>query len=475
MLIAAAAVNLALWIVPSDVVTLIARDRHVLLGRYSREHFTWILVAGLFLIAVVLVASPRDASRRGKRLRRIPAICVVVLLTVGAVDAALRMLEPDHYDKRMLAYRRPVNQVFVVDPRTGRPAVIHDRPDAARTYPVVPPGYPEFTARLTTDERGYRNLTSLSRYDIVTLGDSFTEGSKVSDEHPWPVRLAERTGRTVCNLGMSGYAPQHYAAALKDVGLSLKPRMVVCMLYEENDFREAEMRIHPESEWNKLFKQSPILQRLDAAIVGWLGPINAHAPVRGVEILSWLPMRVPPGDIGKYYTFAPSLLLDLYPSAEQVRAKDSWRAIQHILRDMNETCRNAGADFLLVYAPSKPHVVLPLATDLPADKVRAFAALRAREPLPPPDEFLHRLVERLDVKESMTREFCRESSIPFLSLTPVLRSAAAQGRQVYFTYDDHFSPEGHDVAAAAVAEFLASPGAMDVPVGNDLNAGADRR
>ena len=31
-------VNAGVWIVPSDVVELMARDRQTLLGRYSREH-----------------------------------------------------------------------------------------------------------------------------------------------------------------------------------------------------------------------------------------------------------------------------------------------------------------------------------------------------------------------------------------------------------------------------------------------------
>ena len=32
--------NIIVWAVPSDVVELIARDRHTLLGRYSRTHFS---------------------------------------------------------------------------------------------------------------------------------------------------------------------------------------------------------------------------------------------------------------------------------------------------------------------------------------------------------------------------------------------------------------------------------------------------
>ena len=43
--------NLALWIIPSDVVEQIARDRHVLLGRYSRAHFSGIV--GLLVFSVI--------------------------------------------------------------------------------------------------------------------------------------------------------------------------------------------------------------------------------------------------------------------------------------------------------------------------------------------------------------------------------------------------------------------------------------
>lgn len=448
------AVNAVIWIVPSNIVALIARDRHVLLGRYSREHFVWIIAAAIISTMTLLVGAGRGEANRRRRLKRVLAVSVMALLAAAAVDFALRFIQPPYYDKSTLAYRRPRNTSLVIDPRTGRPVVIHDLPDAARTYPDVPPGFPEFPATLTTDDRGFRNSTSLSEYDIVALGDSFTEGSKVSDEHPWPVRLAAITGRTVCNLGMSGYAPQHYAAALREVGLSLHPKTVVCMLYEENDFREAELRIKPESELDRVFKQSPILQRLDAVIVGALGPINAHAPVRGADILSWLPMRVPASDNAKPYAFAPGLLLDVDQTSEQITGKESWRAIRGLVEDMNETCQKAGAGFVLVYTPSKPHVLLPLATDLPMDKVRAFAMLRAKEKLPPPGAFMQELWSRLDVKETLTRDFCRASAVRFLSLTPSMRAAAAAGQQVYFTYDDHFSPVGHDVAAAAIAEFL---------------------
>ncbi len=455
LLAVVAGVNLALWVIPSDVVTLIARDRHVLLGRYSREHFTWIIGVAVISAIVLVIGTGADERKRRRRALGVVTACLAVFLPTCVLDLVLRINAPDFYIKDTLAYHRPAMFKMDVDPQTGERIVIRDQPEAARSYPVLSEGYPEFPASLTSDARGFRNQTDLPQYDIVALGDSFAEGSKVSDEHPWPVRLAEFSGQSVYNLGMSGYAPQNYLAALKEVGLSLQPKTVVCMVYEENDFRAAELREEPESELSKFFKQSPLLQRLDAAIVGGLGHVNATGRVKGVEILAWLPIQVPPDGPSKAYAFSPTLVLDLYQTPEKLQATSQWKAITKIVTEMNETCRAAGARFVLIYTPSKPHVLLPIADKLPVEKFRAFAELRAKEKLPPPAEFYEKLLASLDVKETLTREFCAAKSIPFVSLTEVLRKSAARGEQVYFTYDDHFSPKGHEVAALAMTAFLA--------------------
>ncbi|MCC7290998.1 MAG: hypothetical protein IT449_02930 [Phycisphaerales bacterium] len=455
LLAVTAAVNLALWIFPSDVVTLIARDRHVLLGRYSREHLTWIIGVGVISAVVLLIGAGVDDRGRRRRALGVVTACLAVFLPTCTFDLILRINAPDFYIKDTLAYHRPAMFKADVDPRTGDPIVIRDLPEAARSYPVLPAGYPEFAATLTSDARGFRNQTDLPQYDIVALGDSFAEGSKVSDEHPWPRRLAESSGQSVYNLGMSGYAPQNYLASLKEVGLSLNPKTVVCMVYEENDFRAAELREEPESELSKFFKQSPILQMLDGAIVRGLGRVHATGNVKGIEVLSWLPIRVPQTEAGKSYAFSPTLVLDLYQTPEKLKATSQWKAITKILVEMNEACAAAGARFVLIYTPSKPHVLLPIAGKLPVEKFRAFAELRAKETLPPPAEFYEKVLASLDVKETLTREFCESKAIPFVSLTEVLRKSAASGEQVYFTYDDHFSPKGHEVAALAVTAFLA--------------------
>ncbi len=39
-------------------------------------------------------------------------------------------------------------------------------------------------------------------------------------------------------------------------------------------------------------------------------------------------------------------------------------------------------------------------------------------------------------------------------MTKALRAAAVSGTQVYFTYDQHWTPEGHEIVAEAVHRFL---------------------
>ena len=441
--------NLALWAVPSNVVLLIARDHDTFLGRYSREHLAWILASLALSVCVGYLVLSRSAAVLKRRAFHLTAGALGVIPATCAMDLLARRCVPDSYVRDSLAYHRPAN--------ANVRSTIIDRPDAARTYPVVPPGFPPYDCTLHTDARGFRNASDLKQYDIVALGDSFTEGSRVSDAQAWPVRFAQLSGRSVCNLGMSGYAPQHYLAALREVGFPLKPRGVICTLYEENDFRAANMVQRPDSEFDRFIKQSPLRRLLDGFFVRTLGSINAHGRIEGIEVLSWLPMAVPAGPDAKYYAFAPNVLLDLYVTPGALRNDRHWEAVTGMVRQMQMLCREAGAEFVLVYLPSKPHVVLPLARDrLELERVRAFAALRSKDPLPPARQFADELFARLDTKETALAEWCRSEGIAFVSMTPALRAAAAAGRQVFFTYNDHWTPVGHEVVAAALHDYWKS-------------------
>ncbi len=453
-IIAVTVANLALWIIPSNVVELIARDRVVLMGRYSRAHFGWIIGVTLISIPIVILATAPDARRKRRRGMILAAGGLAAFGVTCVCDLAMRSTEEVYYIKDKLAYHRPAGVSYQEH--------VEDKPEAAFTYPDAPPGYPPFDGALSTDARGYRNSTALEKADVLVIGDSYAEGSKVSDEHAWPRRLADRCGAAVYNTGMSGYAPHNYLAVLREFGPSLDPRVVICLFYEENDFRAAEVRDTPEPEGSRFFKRSPILQAIDRAIVGSLGGSAWGSDVAGIEMLSWMPVRVPVRT-GPYYAFSPNLLLDLYKTPEKLAASEQWAAIRENFLRMRDLCAQREDRFIIAYAPSKPHVMLPLAVDrIPADKLHAFARLR-EDDLPPPEEFRDELMGSLDNKERLVREWCAAEKIEFVSLTEPLRAAMADGRQVYFTYDDHWSPKGHEV----VAEVLDRYGACGITPGEE--------
>ncbi len=444
-------VNLALWLIPSDVVEEIARQRQVMLGRYSRTHFAWIVaVAGISLVSFYVDWSTGPTYKR--RWFQVVATLMFLLPSVTLIDYLLRTPDVEHYVRDRVAFHRPAGARF-----SGTYA---DQSQAYRTYPHAPPGYPPVPVTLTTDARGYRNPAAAESSEIVVLGDSFAEGSNVSDEHCWPARLSGLIGTSVYNLGMSSYDPLHYLESLRDTGLALKPRYVLCMIYEGNDFRSTksdEKRKKPSisKRFEDYLDRSPVIKTLDRLLIDTFGPINAEGPLRDPSRIDWLPLAIPAGQQARYYVFEPKQLRDLYQSRDDFAADRHWLNPRQQLQEMHQLCKSSSAELVIVFAPTKAHVVFPLAADsLDASRVREFTAISYEEPLPPAPVFLQDLRQNVEAREQVIGEWCAKESLAFLSLTPALQSAAEGGTQVYYTYDQHWTPAGHDIVAQAVLEFL---------------------
>jgi hypothetical protein len=455
--------NAIAWLIPSDVVELIARDRQTLLGRYSRTQMAWLLALLPISALVLHIALGTTVEVRKRRLFRAAAVLLVLVPTVFAVDVALRFKKDWGYVLDGIAYHRSPD-------RTLRGEFI-DRPQAVRTYPNPAGGYERIEWTLTTDHRGFRNATTPEQCDNIALGDSFTEGSQVSDDQVWTTRFTEHAAAPMYNLGVSGYAPQNSAEALRKFGLPLKPQRVFFVLYEGNDFGQAKIQAKAPSEWGRFFKQSPLVDWLDQLLIDHLAPIGAHANVKGLEVVAWQPIAYPPGPDARYYAFPPSFLTNAYVTADEFAADKRTRNIGRLLEDMQSMCKQAGATLVVVFAPSKPHVVLPLVSDqLPAENVRAFTALRSNRKLPPPAEFLPRLLAGLDVPEAATVKCCAERNIPMISLTDAMRDAVRTGRQPYFSYNAHWTPQGHEIAGQVVADAVKGWAATDTTLPSDVHA-----
>ena len=391
---------------------------------------------------------------------RINVLLLAVILGVVVIDVVGRFLRKPRYIERQVVHQvnwpgarvddivrhRPPDQLYKIR--------YSDTPPTARSYPSPPPGYPTVDVILTTDGRGYRNLTRLEQYDIMTVGDSFTEGSRVSDDEAWPVLLGRKLNQTVYNLGISGGHPDYYLNAFEAFGLALKPKTAVFMIYGGNDFKESQSgrrSAKPLGErMRDTVKASPVVLGLKRAFIRYLGPINADVPVPGANILSWMPVAVRPGPDAKYYSFKPKRLVRLYWTKKAFRESEGWISTAQIFRKIKALCAGEGIRLIFAYAPSKPQVVMPLVKErVTAEQLHTFASFTKRG-LPPPEEFKRELYTRLDNQETVLREFFEKEGIEFVTTTETIRKTAAEGRQVYYTYDQHWTALGQ----AAVAEKL---------------------
>ncbi|MFG0318215.1 MAG: hypothetical protein ACF8XB_13150 [Planctomycetota bacterium JB042] len=457
------------WAVPSDVVRLVAEQDPVILGRYSENKaYALLLSTPILLIAAALLAS-RVRFDRPVRFR-LYAVALSSVVCFVVVDVAARAIRKPRYVKKQVKalsnwphkFKRLKDGSVKARPPSKRYEVhFADVPGEARTYEDAPPGFPPVDVVLTSDERGFRNPVALERADVLAFGDSFTEGSRVSDDEVWVALLRERLGRSIYNLGMSGTSPRGYRNALIAYGLPLEPRMAVFLIYEGNDLKEhrADKEV---PTWKGMYddaqefvKGSPIVKAFRQFVEDSLGDVFADGPLPPNVALSWMPVEVEAGGTRHHAAFDPDDLCQLYRHPEKFRKKKGWRNAAQVLREIVETCREASIRPVFLYAPAKEHVVLPLVKDrLPKDGFHAFASFEDDD-LPPPEVFFERFFERIETQERTVLDLCEELGVECLSLTGPLREKMAEGVQVYYTYDQHWTRLGHRVVAEAAAPFLA--------------------
>ncbi|MHC4623206.1 MAG: SGNH/GDSL hydrolase family protein [Planctomycetota bacterium] len=457
--------NLFLWAHPCDLAYNVAQQRDILLGRYTVDRMTTLLllipVSLLIINGIWSRKKPKSQKQKRQDRFKLIALSFSIVFAVIIADIFLRVAQQKRYVGTAVSYHRR--------PNTVQKGTNTDVPPTAFAYPAASQGYPDVPYTLTVDKRGFRNKTDLQEYDVVTLGDSFTEGSHVSDEHAWPVLFGQKRNMTVYNLGMSGGSPVTYLETLKRFGLALSPKVVICMIYEGNDFRGSNFAPNKDKKgfsFETLYKASPLRHAIKRALIRSLGPVNSrrfsrhaqrdpqYSPSHPLYAVSWLPLAVPDGPYPKYYAFKIKRLLSHFLTGDDLKQSTGCQALLSKLREIKNLCNDNNIRFILMYCPDKPHVLLPLISDkLPADKLRAFLALKNKD-LPPADELIDILIPRLEHREAVIEEFCRAETIEFVSLTEPLREEILRASQVYYTYDQHWTPVGQKIAANALCRHL---------------------
>lgn len=91
-----------------------------------------------------------------------------------------------------------------------------------------------------SDELGFHNPKGLykpNEVDMMLVGDSFTHGECMSNEHYYMNYILKKFPRAI-NLGMGGNGPLSELAMIKEFASKFKPKTVVWGFYEGNDLSD---------------------------------------------------------------------------------------------------------------------------------------------------------------------------------------------------------------------------------------------
>jgi len=468
-------------------------DLRVVRGMHVGRHVVGLLLLVLAWVALDSGAPPRERQAMRRACCRALAVAATVLMTLGACELTLRAAG-DRAPAGVLAQRRDLGEVWPDErweesPVYGRRLRANVQTENAWQYgDIVRMGFisPSLSPALQhrfpfkSDAEGFRNAAVRSRVDIAALGDSFTDALTVAVEASWPARLEQQLGRHVQNYGTAGFGPQQELLVLQHYVVQHRPSTVVLAFFAGNDIFDAERfdrfeRSQRQPEPQTLgWQVKDTYSRADtwyvasaiAASAGWIArpprrfvisaaaaepaidsTIHASAPFdRGL-------FTVNVGGRSLQWTFMPPYLNIMNFSERELRARQGWRLTREAILAMQRTSRDAGASFVVLFLPFKAQVYWPLIErSLPPQDLRSAL-----------DFYLKDNGRRIDVaamrrnrlaQNTMMRQLCESSGIPFVDTTPLLEQRVDAGENVYFPDDSHLNETGLALVAHALADVL---------------------
>ena len=307
---------------------------------------------------------------------------------------------------------------------------------------------------MITDEYGFRNSPpEKATYGIVAVGDSFTRASGVAS--PWPQELAEYAGTDVFNLADVGFGPQDELKVLQQYGLKKQPQWVIMAYFEGNDLYDA--AAYEQANPFILFRFGRYL--LGRSVEAWRerSSSKASAPVSANYRY---PITITINHKELEMVFFSSYISWLSLSREAIAASQNYRLVRETILQVRESSEAAGANFLLLYVPSKSHVYLPYLND-PETAARVFTNvplielddtgfLQFREKTATPEL----VIEHMDDQAILLADFAAEQHISFLNLTSAFQKEAGAGAELYYAFDTHWNQLGHNLAAEKIYEYI---------------------
>ena len=296
--------------------------------------------------------------------------------------------------------------------------------------------------RLPVDEDGFRLPANPSdEYDVVVLGDSYTEGANVA--RPWSDVFAEASGLHTRNLGFRGYGIRHHAWVWQEFGIQENPDVLIIGFFGGNDVFTAGLDIEP-----------PFLNPLEERAEDMpLEPVTEHRVTEDEVIY---PIYL---SDGTPITFLSTYISWMNVAGDQLRGSVNYRVVEENLTQIldstpDDTCP------VFVYFPSKPEVYFPY-----LNQTNYPALLEGQKTvLINSDGTLH-IVEDFNISLKQVMEWRLNTGNVFTELAESLGyetfnlhatfdEHASNGEMLYYTYDTHWNQAGQTLAGETIADFV---------------------
>jgi hypothetical protein len=304
---------------------------------------------------------------------------------------------------------------------------------------------------LSWDADGWRvPAAQADHYPIAAFGDSFTEAYNAAI--PWPDRLAEALNVPVRNYGYRGYGPLEIRAAAEAFAGKEPRSWVLWAYFAGNDLVDAQRS-------SALAERSPfyLLPQLAEQAADRVATEAAQNTDQHFDF----PMPVIIG--GNFYemAFLPYYLWRQPAPAEGYTGSLAYQSVGETLAAISAAAPDACR--ALVFIPPKdqlyyryihPDVRQWLRGQGQEQYLDDSGWLHMRpKPVTPEaeDAFIASLTDQRDAIRALVEA---QPGWRFIDLTPALQARADAGDLLYYPYDSHWNPLGHEVAAAAVAEAL---------------------
>lgn len=322
-----------------------------------------------------------------------------------------------------------------------------------------------FWYEFETDEMGFPNSQYewQQTYDIVIAGDSFTIRTA---PQTWIELLGEKSGADILTLGAPSWSTLNEVEAVKLYGLDKNPEWVIVMFFEGNDLINAGQYLERQPSgmsWKAYdLRDASITRRL-------LTPhLMRYFANRVVE-----PAEAEPPDYRYPVTASTEVgeidavlkdvhLLPLSADYETLANSDEFAATSEALRELKRLVETQNGRLLLVYIPSKEHVLWSRIWD-PVDvnnilertvTVTLSEGDHGRLQYKPPYLSFDEFTAHHNAQEQLMADFAQEAGIDFLNLTPIFWQETIARGELYHYADPHWNQAGNELAAEAIYQFL---------------------